>query len=148
MRYFITGFIASWSYTLLFDVRDLKTLATTALGGGISWLLYRQLLLAGLSSVTSMFFASILMSLYAELMARLMKKPVTIYLITGMLPLVPGQGIFETMQFFVRKQPDAGVRSLTETLAVSGAIAVGSLLAATMARFFIARWHHSNNWSK
>lgn len=41
------------------------------------------------------------MSIYAEVFARVHKTPVTIYLVAGLISLVPGSGIYRTMEYCV-----------------------------------------------
>ena len=69
-----------------------KNLIIASLGGGVAWFTY---LLSGRlqpSIVFSLFLASMVGSIYSEIMARIYKNPVTMFIICAIIPLVPGAG--------------------------------------------------------
>ena len=49
----------------------------------------------GLSSVWASFFGAVFVDLSSQILARRLKAPVIIFLIIGVLPLVPGYGIYK-----------------------------------------------------
>ena len=75
--------------------------------------------------------ATIGISLYAEIMARLTKSPTTIYLAVALIPLVPGGGIYYTMLYFINGDTDLGVTTGIHTLLISGALAVGIIMVSS-----------------
>ena len=66
--------------------------------------------------------------------ARLYKTPATVFLIIGIVPLVPGGGIYYTMDALLDGEMDLFLRRGLETAAYAGAIAVGCSLVSSMAR--------------
>jgi uncharacterized membrane protein YjjB (DUF3815 family) len=46
--------------------------------------------------------ATLFAALLSEIMARLLKAPATVFLIPSILPFVPGAGLYDTMNYFVR----------------------------------------------
>ncbi len=70
----IYAFLSSLGFGVLFNIRG-KNLIIGSIGGGLSWFTY---LLAGKlqpSLVFSLFVASLVGSIYSEIMARLRKSP-------------------------------------------------------------------------
>jgi len=61
--------------------------------GAIGWLVY-LLFLEGWGVVMANFFGTMAIALLAHIFARVMKAPVTVFLIPGILILVPGGGLF------------------------------------------------------
>ena len=68
---------------------------------------------------------------YAEIMARIRKCPATSYLMCALVPLIPGSGIYYTMDFIRRSMlPEAYDKGML-TAAIAGSMAVGVLLVST-----------------
>ncbi|OFI05566.1 hypothetical protein CLOACE_15720 [Clostridium acetireducens DSM 10703] len=126
--------IASLGYCITFNVKG-KKIIYTALGGGIGWFFY--LLTAKLipsSSIFSYFVASTVISIYGEIMARIMKIPVTIFVICAIIPLVPGGGMYYTMFESIQGNANESLLLGINTLSIAGAIAAGILLVSSITK--------------
>ena len=75
----------------------LSLIPLLALVGAIGWLVYLLVVNKG-GVVWATFFASLVIDICAQILARVMKTPVTIFLIGGILPLVPGSHIYRTIR--------------------------------------------------
>ncbi len=62
-------------------------------------------------------------ALIGEYLAFIDKNPVTVYIIPGIIPLVPGSGLYHTMLSIMEKQFDGVAEYGSETLMISMAIA-------------------------
>lgn len=94
--------------------------------------------------------STIVVSAYAEVMARVFKAPVTGFLTIGILPLVPGGGIYYTMEYCVSGQTSQFIETGIHTFAIAGALAVGVLIVSSLVHLFQKmqlrrRYHH---WRK
>ena len=84
--------MATIGFSLLFGV-PARYYPSCALIGGVSWLAY--LLLLPYSSVSiATFAATVIVILMSRWFAVRKRCPVTIFLISGIIPLVPGAGIY------------------------------------------------------
>ncbi len=110
-----------------------RTLLWANIGGCVALAVY---LLTPVSLGVAMrsFFGTLAAALYSEIMARLRKAPVTIFLITGLFSLVPGAGIYYSMKYAVSGEPDLFLEKLLETLGVAGAMALGVILVSSITR--------------
>ena len=92
----LTAFTGSLGFSLLFRIRGWKLLFTAA-GGFLSWGFY--LLIR--NHVPTLLIANILAggfsAAYAEIMARILKAPATIFVIPSVIPLVPGGPLYYAM---------------------------------------------------
>ena len=86
--------------------------------------------------IVQTFVAALVISAFAEIMARIRKCPVTGYLLVAIFPLVPGGGIYYTMEHAINGETDAFLTSFLHTLGLAGAIAVGVLLVSTAVRMW------------
>ena len=93
--------------------------------GGIGWLVYLFCTGMGLGVVTASFFATVALAWFSRIFAFRRKAPVTIFLITGIFPLVPGAGIYYTgYHLFMSDNFQALYKGL-ETVKIAVAIALG-----------------------
>ncbi|WP_035290865.1 threonine/serine exporter family protein [Clostridium sp. KNHs214] len=130
------AFMGSLGFCVLFNIRG-KNLFFASLGGGIGWFVYLMFSNFGYSSTLSLFIASLSISIYSEIFARLMKTPVTTYIISAMLPLVPGSGMYYTMLESVKGNADASLSLGLKTLIDAGSIAVAIVLISSLSKFLI-----------
>lgn len=126
------AFCACAGFCLLFNIRG-KTLIYSSLGGALGWLIY--MLASPLQNdIIQYFLATMATAVYSELMARVMKKPATGFQIVALLPLVPGGGIFYTMEYCVIGNNAMFLSTGLHTLGISGALAMGVLLVSSVVR--------------
>ena len=75
--------------------------------------------------------AAVVMSFYAELLARLMKTPTTTFLTTTLVPLIPGGSLYYTMAYAFSGQMESFLQKAIDTLQLASALALG-IIVATM----------------
>lgn len=129
----IAAFFATLFFGILFEIPKDK-LFSTGIGGGICWFCYSILHVMGLSTVIAAFIASFLISTYAELMARSQRTPVTIYLVTGILPLVPGGGMYSMMLAAIQQRFGDAAALGSETLQTAGVIAASIVIVSSISK--------------
>ena len=129
----IYAFIVSLGFGVLFNVRD-KNLFFAALGGAVGWFFYSLTLNLSDSNILAMLIASISISIYAEIFSRVLKNPVTLFLVCSLIPLVPGSGMYYTVFEAVEGNVFDSLNNGIETLSLAGVIAVGIILVSTLSR--------------
>ena len=107
-----------------------------ALGGVLSWAVYALCLSNGSSDILAYFWAALASSVYSEVMARIRKYPAISYLVVSIFPLIPGAGVYYTMNYAVRGNMAAFYTQSMHTAAIAGIIAVGILLGSTVFRMY------------
>ena len=107
--------------------------------GAVGWRIYLFLIGINLSVAMSTFLSGCLVSLCGQIFARVLKAPVSIFVIPGILPLVPGAGIYYTMSLGLGGDVQAAVHKGLETAGVAGSIAVAILLVSTIFRLVTAQ---------
>ena len=130
--------VACAGFCILFNIHR-AGIFFCSLGGGLGWLAY--LLSAGPAGGNDMvqsLVASLVIAAYAEIMARIRKYPTTSYVIIACLPLVPGAGIYYTMEYAVAGQTDLFLSSFLHTLGLAGSMALGILLVGSLVRLITA----------
>lgn len=105
-----------------------------ALGGVLTWLVYDLVMRFLGNEMVAFFLGSFFASAYAEAMARIRKYPAISYLVVSLFPLIPGAGIYYTMNYAVHGQMERFAQQGMHTAAIAGVIAVGVLLVTTIVR--------------
>ena len=118
--------LGSLGFALLFNLRGSR-LFWASLGGVISWGVYLIVMLFWPSEAGGYLLAAFLLTVYAEIMARLQKAPVTVYLVAGTIPLIPGAGLYRTMSHAVSGDWQAALTTGVHTLVLAAAISGGIL---------------------
>ncbi|MFI3141445.1 MAG: threonine/serine exporter family protein [Clostridia bacterium] len=77
-------------------------------------------------------FPSLIIALYSEIAARLTKSPATPFIICGIVPLVPGKGLYYTMHYFIIGDSLMSSAYLSETLHIAAGIAVGIMVISVV----------------
>jgi uncharacterized membrane protein YjjB (DUF3815 family) len=111
-----------------------KLLLETSIIGGVGWMVYAILIRYENTTVEASFGAAMVIALLAHLAARIRKAPVTVFLIGGILPLVPGTGMYRTAYSVIRETPEKVYQNLQETLLIAGSIAVAIFIMDTVFR--------------
>ena len=133
------SFLGCVGYCFAFNIRMRKLMLLFAsLGGAAGWCVYLLTPWLG-SDIVRYFAATLAVSFYAEIMARIYRVPATIYLIVGLIPLVPGAGIYYTMEYAVSGDMDLFMETGMRTLGTAGALALGILLVSSGMRAFLSR---------
>jgi len=106
-----------------------------AIVGGVGWFVYSLLIPQnGSAGTESYFWGAMSVAILSEILAAAIKNPATVYLIPGLLPLVPGSGMFQTMRAAVSGDLDKTLPLAMSTLTAAGAIALAVALASSISR--------------
>lgn len=136
MRILIPCLVAFWAsaaVTVTYNMPK-KYIAPTCLGGALGWMVY--LLIPNSSDFIKYFFAAAVITVYAEIMARIWKAPTTIFLTAALLPLVPGAGMYYTMQYCFKGETELFYETGFHTLALAGALVLGIMIVTSLVRMW------------
>ena len=105
-----------------------RLLPYCALVGGVGWLVYELAVLLGADSTTASLLAVIPLTLLPRVLAILFKAPVTVFLLTGIFPLVPGAGIYYTAYYFIQNNNALALSNGISTFKIAVVLATGIAL--------------------
>lgn len=121
-----TAFVGSLGFALLFRVKR-ERLLLASVGGLLAWGVYLLMGLVTDQEVVRYFVASVALTVYAEILARLVRCPATLFIVTASIPLIPGGSLYQTMQYFMQNDLEAFSRQALTTVLLAVALAVGML---------------------
>lgn len=129
-KYFVmilTAALGTAGYCLNVNIKRNKILYG-CIGGVISTFLYCVFVEAGLSLLLQNLIPAAVVTFYAEVLARIVKAPATVFLIPSIIPLVPGGRLYYTMRAIV-DGTDPKVFAM-ETIVIALGIAVGIVVVS------------------
>ena len=91
----------------------------------MGWFIYELAILYGADAAAAALIAVIPLSLAARICAVLLKTPVTVFLLTGIFPLVPGAGIYYTAYYFIQNENALALAKGISTFKIAVALAIG-----------------------
>ena len=127
----VCAYVACIGFCFIFHIRG-KLLYITPIGGVIIWAVYLLLENAVPEVIVRTLFSTMAAALFCEIIARVMKVPVTVFMIIAILPLVPGSGIYYTMLACVARDYDSFLSKGVETIGIAGALAAGILMVSSL----------------
>ena len=129
MLQFLAGVGSTVGYALIFN-QPRRHLIPTGLIGAAGWILYLAAVEVGYGDAFASFLSAFLVTFLSQIAARTFKDPVMVFCIPGIMPIVPGAGMYRTMRAFVTHETALAAGTGYATISMAGAIALG-LLAAT-----------------
>lgn len=128
---FLISLVATLSFAALFNAPR-KELFFCGLTGSIGWIVYLLLTENGISIYISCLFATFILTLIARTISALRRRPVTVYLVTGIFPLVPGASIYYTAYYLIMGEMEQCSAKGVETFLIAGAISLGIVFGFTI----------------
>ena len=125
-------FLATTAYAILFNVPK-KYYLSCGVMGMIGWLIY----LAAhrkLSATLATFFATLIVVFISRLLTVRMKCPITIFLLFGIVPLIPGSVVYYTVYYLVTNQMGLAAVKGLEAVKISFAIVLGIIFIVGIPR--------------
>jgi uncharacterized membrane protein YjjP (DUF1212 family) len=130
--------IGCFGFAFLFNVHGPGVLLCI-LGGVLTWAVYCICVDLGTGEILAYFWGAVFASAYSEIFARIRKCPAIGYLVIAIFPLIPGSGVYYTMEHAVQGEMDLFASKGMTTAAIAGAMAVGILLISTAVRLWTTR---------
>ena len=133
---FICSFIGTIAFSHLFNVPK-KHYVYCGLVGAFGYLCYTVS-----DTIFTPTFATFIATLFVVLGSRILtvlrKCPITIFLISGIFPLVPGASVYNTAYYFVMNNLDEAVVWGINSLKVAFAIVLGIVFIVSIPREFFS----------
>lgn len=119
----VSAFVGVVTLAVLFQVPK-KYLVLAGITGAGGWLVDLVMTEVLKNEVFASFVAALFVAVLSQLFARRSKAPVTVYLVTGILPLVPGIGMYRTVYYLLQSNSEQTAYYFSYTLQIAGMIAL------------------------
>ena len=128
----LCAFMGTIGYAILFNVPK-RFYLCCGMTGAAGWLMY--LIVHEFSSpAVASFFGTLVVVLISRMLTVKMKCPITIFLVSGIFPMVPGAGVYFTAYYLVTNQLGLAVQKGMESLNIAFAMVLGIVLIVSIPR--------------
>lgn len=121
----------SMGFAIIFRIGK-DCLFTAAFGGSGAWFFYLIVSNAGGNYMAASLTGAVFCGLWSEFWARRKKRPATVFLISSVIPLIPGNALFQTMNSLVSGQLEGAWRWGIITILTMVFIAIGTSLVSAL----------------
>ena len=125
---FLMGFAGVWGFAVLFRAPGIKCVYCGILGA-LAWVFYLVVRGRGIPYAGAITLAVFVLALVSRGVAAWIRTPATVFVVTGIFPLVPGAGIYYTAYYFVTGDMAMASQKGSETIITALSIALGTVLA-------------------
>lgn len=132
----IFSFLAATGFAV-FLTAPRKTVFASGAVGMVSWIIYVILMRLNLDVMFSNFVAASVAEVISEKLARKYKKPTILFVVPGIITLIPGLGLYNTMFYVLEGNFNQALTTGTNVMFASGAIALGVIVTAS--------WYKTHN---
>ena len=127
------AFFAIFGFAIILDAPK-KFLYYAGAAGAVGWLAYLLTLRLTDSVMMGAFFSSLAAALLSHVFARILKAPVTVFLVAGILPTVPGASIYRCVYSLIQRQNTISNLYLMQTVQIAGGMALGMFIVDSLFR--------------
>lgn len=120
----ISATVGTLGFALIFKVLPSR-LPYAMLGGFVTGLVYELTLVITPEIAVASFAAALVMALYSEIMARVIHAPTILFLLTGAVPIVPGNGLYQSIRSLLTNDMEKFSVNISSTLETLLGITVG-----------------------
>lgn len=133
--------IGSFGFAALFNIRG-KKLAVATFGGFFAWAVYLVSACFAKNPYLCGFVSSVMLTLYAECMARVYKTPVTVFLVSAAIPLIPGAALYRTMSCLMSEDWVGMRKESTYALLFAASMSAGITITTLIFRAVWKQLYH------
>ena len=132
----VSAALGSLGFAMFFGIKSKKLIWCTV-GGALTWAVYLIGMEMGMMEILAYALGAAAGTLFSEILARIVKTPVTMFAITSVIPMVPGGTLYYTMLGLLQGNQEVFVEKGLYMLAISGAMALGMFVATMLFRVFL-----------
>ena len=132
----------SLAFAILYNVPR-KFYLCAAFTGMAGWFCY-YLIVPFTDTAVASFFGAVGVVLVSRIFAVWKKCPITVFLISGIFPLVPGAGVYYTMYYLVSNELTLAAIKGLESLKIAFGFVLGIVFIVTIPK----KWFFIQNWRK
>lgn len=127
----VSAFVACTAFSVVFNAPR-QELIWCGLCGSVSWVIYFIINSVFNESVAGTFFAALIVTALARFLSYARRAPSTMYHIAGILPLVPGMLVYNTMWGILNDDMIYSYSQGVMALKLAGVIGIGSIIVLSL----------------
>ena len=129
----IASFFGSFGFAIIYNIRGRRVLIP-AIGGAVFWAVYLVFLHFVNNEYLGFFVVAILITIYSEIWARVLKTPATTILMPTVIPLIPGGSLYYAMDAALRHDAPEFILKAQKAIGLAVALAAGIMVVTSLRR--------------
>lgn len=127
----IASFLGSLGFSILYNVRG-KRLLIPSIGGAAFWAVYLLFVHFVNNEYLGYFVVAMMITVYAEIWARVIKTPATTVLVPTVIPLIPGGALYYAMDAALREDMAFFILKSKAAIGLAIALAAGIMVVTSL----------------
>jgi uncharacterized membrane protein YjjB (DUF3815 family) len=123
--------VSTIAFSCLFNIPH-NQLLFIGLAATVGWIIYQVANVVGLTATLGTFLATVVVTWILRIMTFYRKVPMTVFLLGGIIPLVPGAGIYRTLYAFISDDFHHAVQLGIDTVRLFGVMCIGIILVLSL----------------
>lgn len=136
--HFISAFIAVVSFSINLEIPK-KYIIIVGIVGALGWITYIICDYFKLSNVLSYFISALVVAILSMILSKLLDAVSTIFLIPGILPIVPGLAMYKMVYFFINNDLQESAYQLLQAILITGGIALAIFITESIKKMKIIK---------
>ena len=129
----IASFFGSLGFAIIYNIRGRRAWIP-AIGGAVFWAVYLVFLHFVNNEYLGFFVVAILITIYSEIWARILKTPATTVLMPTVIPLIPGGSLYYAMDAALRRDMPQFIVKGQAAIGLAIALAAGIMVVTSLRR--------------
>jgi len=131
----VLAFMSAVGFSVLFNIPR-RSILSAGFCGAVGWGMYLLIFSSSQSAVLASFCGALAVGLSGEFFAKICKKPATIYVVPGIIVLVPGYGFYQAMHLLTGGKHMEAAKVGSQAFFIAIAIACGILITVSIMKIF------------
>ena len=131
----VFSFGASCFFGLLFNAPK-YLLVPAGLVGAVGWGMFQISIFYDYSDIQASFFGGFFVGIMSHYMSRKFFSPAILFIITGIIPLVPGGTAYQAIRNLVLNNYHEALVTMIQVALISSAIALGLLISDLLSKLY------------
>ncbi len=132
------SFIAIGAFATLIETPK-KYLLHAGFTGAVGGFVYLLSMRCNQDPVLSSFLSALAIAITSHIFARIFKAPVTIFMIAGILPTVPGAGMYRIVYYIITRDSTKCSFYFIQTLEIAGMIALAIFIVDSIFKIHVRK---------
>lgn len=133
--------IGCFGFSLLYNLKGRKAYMC-GLGGFITWLAYLLCFKLYPNSFVATLFAAAMCAVFAQVMARVVKTPSSIFMTISVFPVIPGATLYYTMYGIVTSNEKLAIARALDLVLTCAAIVLGFMCVEVIYKYILKQFNN------
>ena len=133
---FVIAFFGTMGFSMYFNCPK-RILPFACSVSGIIWVLFKYIVLATNNVILAGFISAFCVGIIGEVCARIFKTPALLFILPGLVPMIPGAGTYYTMYYLIYGSYEIFRATFSETFYTLIALSLGVVASTGFTKAFV-----------